>query len=46
MMAVMRGKRQNNHSIVPADIVSIAINATMLIREDDESPMPFSPKPE
>lgn len=43
MIAVMRGKRQNNHSIVAADKVNIAKKATIPIREDDEPAMPIPP---
>jgi hypothetical protein len=44
IIAVMSGKRQNNHSIVAADTVRIAKKATMPIREDDaELAMPIPP---
>ena len=42
-MAVMRGKRQNNHSIVAEETAAIAKNATMPTREDEEFCMPDTP---
>jgi hypothetical protein len=42
-IAVVSGKRQKSQSIVPADTVSMARNATMPIRADEEA---FIPTPE
>jgi hypothetical protein len=43
-IAVVRGKRQKSHSIIPADTVSIAINATVLARVDEFMPIPPCPR--
>jgi hypothetical protein len=42
-IAVVSGKRQNNHNIVPAETPNIAIKATMFARAEDFSVMPFPP---
>jgi hypothetical protein len=43
-IAVMSGKRQKSQSIVPADTVMMARNATMAIRADEDAliPVPLS----
>jgi hypothetical protein len=41
---VITGKCQNSHTIVAADSAKIANNATMFVRECDESVMPFIPR--
>jgi hypothetical protein len=43
-IAVMSGKRQKSQSIVPADTVIMARNATMAIRADEDAliPVPLS----